>query len=305
MNEYEFILQDRIAKIQAIDKEYNLKENGYLSLSGGKDSIIVHYLLDIAIPNNQIPRLYINTGIEYIDMVKYVKKLAEQDKRIIIINSGVKIKPMLEKYGYPFKSKEHSLRVFQFNKNSNAPFLKKYLSEYTEKGIRNKFHCPKKLKYQFNKKQVYNYSDKCCYKLKKEPALKWSKENNKNIIITGIKKEEKGNRERLSCISKANRQTKFHPLLVVTEKWENEFLRKNNIQLCKLYYPPYNFKRTGCRGCPFNLNLQKDLDTMDRLLPYDYKASEHLWKPIYDEYRRIGYRLRKNKARQLTIEDIL
>ena len=33
---------------------------------------------------------------------------------------------------------------------------------------------------------------------------------------------------------------------------------------------------------------------MKRLLPAEEKACEMLWKPVYEEYRRIGYRLRKN-----------
>lgn len=79
MNEYEFILEDRIAKIQAIDKEYNLRDNSYISFSGGKDSVVLSKLIDIALPNNQIPRIYINTGIEYNDIVKYVARERERE----------------------------------------------------------------------------------------------------------------------------------------------------------------------------------------------------------------------------------
>ena len=45
---------------------------------------------------------------------------------------------------------------------------------------------------------------------------------------------------------------------------------------------------------------------MERLLPIDYNRCEHLWKPVYDEYRRIGYRLRKKGTpKQITIEELL
>ena len=43
MNENEFLLSDRIAKIKAIDEQYNLKDNAYISFSGGKDSTVLHY----------------------------------------------------------------------------------------------------------------------------------------------------------------------------------------------------------------------------------------------------------------------
>lgn len=34
---------------------------------------------------------------------------------------------------------------------------------------------------------------------------------------------------------------------------------------------------------------------MKKYLPDEYKQCEMLWKPVYDEYRRIGYRLKKKE----------
>lgn len=288
MDEFEFLLEDRIAKIHSINEQYDLEHNAYLSFSGGKDSVVLSKLIDLALPDNKIPRLYANTGIEYNLMVKYVKQERERDSRIIIVNQTRNIKKTLEKYGYPFKSKEHSLRVEQFNKGSNAKFIKKYIE-----GWNSKFKCPKILLYQFEQKGKYNYSNKCCYKLKKDLIHKKQKELGLKINITGMRQEEGGNRQRLSCIT--NNGKSFHPLIVVSEEWENWFIEKYQIKLCELYYPPYNFKRTGCKGCPYNLQLQNDLDTMAMLLPNERKQCEILWKPVYDEYRRLGYRLNKNK----------
>ena len=139
-------------------------------------------------------------------------------------------------------------------------------------------------------------SDLCCFKLKKENAHKWENESGKTIALTGIRKEEGGMRILGGCtvFDDDGKLTKFHPLKVVDEEWENEFIERYNIKLCKLYYPPFNFKRTGCRGCPFALDLNEQLEVMARLLPNEEKACEMLWKPVYDEYRRIGYRLDKN-----------
>ena len=285
MTENEFILEDRIAKIQAINKQYDLERNAYISFSGGKDSCVLSKLVDLALPNNKIPRIYANTGIEYIDMVKFVKSI--KDERIIILNQTRNIKNTLNDYGYPFKSKEFSLRVEQFNKGSNAKFITKYL----DKENISKFSCPKILRFIFDERGKYNYSNKCCYKLKKDLINTFTK-NKYSIAITGMRSEEGGNRSHLTCITNNGRF--FHPLIVVSEEWENWFINKYNIQLCKLYYPPYNFKRTGCRGCPFSLNLQQDLLTMKKLLPIEYNACLKLWKPIYDEYVRLGYRLDKD-----------
>lgn len=86
--EYEFILEDRIAKIRAINEQWDLENNCYVSDSGGKDSRVNSELLDISIPGNKIPRVYFNTGIEYKEMLEFMKEKQKKDSRIIIINSN-------------------------------------------------------------------------------------------------------------------------------------------------------------------------------------------------------------------------
>lgn len=72
----ELLLYDRIQVIQATNQKFDLENNAYLSFSGGKDSTILHYLLDMALPNNRIPRVFIDTGIEYQMIRDFVLGLA-------------------------------------------------------------------------------------------------------------------------------------------------------------------------------------------------------------------------------------
>lgn len=58
-------------------------------------------------------------------------------------------------------------------------------------------------------------------------------------------------------------------------------------------------KEQGVKGCPFSLDLQEQLDIMAVLLPAEKKQCEIIWKPVYEEYRRIGYRLRKENQPSL------
>ena len=78
MTENEFMLADRIAKIQSINKLYDLENNAYISFSGGKDSTVLSHLIDEALPNNNIPRVFINTGIEYKLLVSFVERERER-----------------------------------------------------------------------------------------------------------------------------------------------------------------------------------------------------------------------------------
>lgn len=137
-------------------------------------------------------------------------------------------------------------------------------------------------------------SDKCCNEFKKKIARNYENESNRRIVITGMLQEEGGQRENLTCIitDKDGNIKKFHPLAIVTSEFENWYIAEKKIELCELYYPPYNFKRTGCKGCPYSLDLQEQLDVMALYLPAERKQCEIIWEPVYSEYRRIGYRLR-------------
>ena len=251
MTENEFLLQDRLNVIRDTINKYG-EENFYLSFSGGKDSTVVHHLLDMTLPDNKIPRVFINTGIEYNDIVSFVKELAKEDGRFTIINPTQNIKQMLERVGYPFKSKEHSVMVNEWQLgHRNTKKMKSYLAD-----TRSKYECPKILRYQFTDDFNLKVSAKCCMELKKKPVKKWQKENNRPINITGMQREEGGERTHIDCIMiKNGKLVKFHPLAKVTGEWEDWYIRTNNIRLCKLYYEPYSFFRTGCKGCPFSLSL--------------------------------------------------
>lgn len=77
MTDNEFMLFDRITKIQSVIGQYG-EENFYLSFSGGKDSTVLSALLDMALPGNKIPRVYANTGIEYALILDFVERERER-----------------------------------------------------------------------------------------------------------------------------------------------------------------------------------------------------------------------------------
>ena len=155
---------------------------------------------------------------------------------------------------------------------------------------------PKCLKYQLEDRCTLKISDQCCNEMKKKPIHKWEKENNRFVAITGMRKEEGGTRKLIGgCVltDKKGKIKKFHPLLVVNDNWENWLVKEKQISLCPLYLPPYNFKRTGCKCCPFSLDLAEQLETLERYLPNERQQAEIIWKPVFDEYRRLNYRLKR------------
>lgn len=121
----ELLLFDRIEAIKTTINQYGA-ENFYLSFSGGKDSTVLHHLVDMALPENTIPRVYCNTGIEYNAIVEFVNELKKTDNRIQIIRPEKNIKKTLEEKGYPFKSKMYSqeIAVYQRNADLNDKYFK-------------------------------------------------------------------------------------------------------------------------------------------------------------------------------------
>lgn len=288
MTDNEFLLFDRITKIQSVINQYG-EDNFYISYSGGKDSTVLHELVDMALPDNRIPRVYANTGIE-LNMVRdFVKAKAEKDDRFIIVKPSKPIKKTLDEYGYPFKSKYHAHFVALYQRLGLTTGVKNYMGIGEKEIFR---PCPKILQYQFTEDFNMKVSDKCCFYLKEEPLGTWAKENTKTIALIGVMKSEGGRRTMANCLAFNGKKLKaFQPLVPITKEWEEWFIEEHNIEICDIYKPPYNFTRTGCKGCPFALNLQEELDTLQEFFPNERKQCEAIWKPVYDEYRRLNYRL--------------
>ena len=231
MTEHEFTLADRIAKIKSINELYNLEDNAYISFSGGKDSTVLHYLVDEALPGNKIPRLFINTGIEYKAILKFVRSMAEKDDRFVIFNVGKDVKKVLSEKGWPFKSKEHSQKLYEWRLGQRSKSHLKYFRQLPD-GYN---QCPKILMYQIEPSFTLPVSHKCCIEFKKKPAHDYMKQSGRKITMTGMMKEEGGQRTTLNCIvtdSKSGSLKKFHPLAIVSTDWEKWFIESRRIQLC-------------------------------------------------------------------------
>lgn len=295
----EFLLEDRLAKIRQVIGQYGA-DNFSISYSGGKDSNVLSALIDLALPDNTIPRVYADTGIEFNAVRDFVKAKCEEDERFVIVRPKVPIKQMLEQVGYPFKSKRHSnyLELFQRHgcdiDDPSVTSVKNYVG--LGKPWPRRHLCPKMLRYQFTPEFDLKVSDLCCDELKKKPLAEWNAEHHKRHSIIGLMAEEGGRRAGAKCLVFNRRKTNldaFQPLAIMTKEWEDWFIEKYDIKLPILYYPPYSFDRTGCKGCPFCIYLQYELDILEKYFPAERKQCEIIWKPVYDEYRRLGYRLKE------------
>ena len=82
--------------------EYYGEDGVYVSFSGGKDSTVLLHIVMGMYPN--IKAIFIDTGLEYPEIKKFVKMFDNVD----IIRPDIVFKDVIIKYGYPFISKEVS-----------------------------------------------------------------------------------------------------------------------------------------------------------------------------------------------------
>lgn len=94
----------------------------YVSFSGGKDSTVLLDLVRQDYP--KVPAVFVDTGLEYPEIREFVKTF----DNVEWLRPKMTFKQVIEKYGYPFFSKETSEAIYG---------ARKYLTE-----IRNRENAP-------------------------------------------------------------------------------------------------------------------------------------------------------------------
>lgn len=92
----------------------------YVSFSGGKDSTVLLDIVRNRMGYTDIPAVFVDTGLEYPEIREFVKTF----DNVVWLKPQMNFKQVIEKYGYPFISKEVSGTV------SGA---RKYLTKLIEK----------------------------------------------------------------------------------------------------------------------------------------------------------------------------
>lgn len=74
----------------------------YVSFSGGKDSTVLLDLVRKSYP--EIPAVFVDTGLEYPEIREFVRTF----ENVVWLKPKMNFRQVIEKYGYPFFSKEIS-----------------------------------------------------------------------------------------------------------------------------------------------------------------------------------------------------
>lgn len=174
--------------------------NVYISFSGGKDSTVLADLTARAYqafwcPNRKEPLhlVFVNTGLEYPEIQKFVKYFAKWLERQYEIPVDLKVltpeltfPEVLTKYGYPVIGKEVA-KVIYYARHGSQWALNR-LDGLDKRGKPSKFKERYK-KYKFMVEAPFSTLQLCCDVMKKGPAKKYEKETGRKPIVATMTEE--------------------------------------------------------------------------------------------------------------------
>ena len=269
----------------------------YVSFSGGKDSTVLLALIKLCediytVPKDGIPAVFSNTGVELgvtLDFVRWVKE--NWYPNVQIIRPEKSFDWVLKNKGKPAKSKLRAQYLGRWQHGSRTDKVTKNLViGISNAGTRaRRIVLADKDMHMLSDKFPIVLSDQCCTYLKKKPFMQYEKTNGIRGYMTGVRTAEGGARElnmmavhdpKRICTFTARGLTLKKPIIDWPDGVVEEFITKYKVPLSGAY-TKYGFHRTGCMACPFNSNVDFDLNYLYHNEPNRYKAAMHWLKDVY------------------------
>ena len=238
----------------------------YLSFSGGKDSTVLLKLCEVIKPDIQC--VFVNTGCESVDVVRFVEKM-KAAHNIEVIRPKLTPRQVWAQYGFPLVSKDQAFKIDLVRKNPESKSAQKFMRDS------NQFAISKCFRYLCDtEKCKYHTSAVCCNKLKKDPCKRYEHESGLRPIVATMASESMLRETDYLRVGQCNKFDQGHekskPLSIWMEEDIWQFIRENNIEIAEIYAKGVD--RTGCVGCGFGAQMKDDrrLETFYRLYPKYY-----------------------------------
>ena len=232
----------------------------YVAFSGGKDSTV---LLDIVRRDYpDIPAVFVNTGLEFPEIVKFVRTV----ENVTWLKPKMNFKEVIEKYGYPVVAKRVADYVGRCQKTESKQVLRRHIfGENADGSSSPSSKIP--VKWQELIDAPFKISDKCCEVMKKRPIQNYSKSTGRLSGIVGIMANESMHRTldyyQHGCNSFDSKSPLSRPLSFWTESDIWDYINSREIPHSPIYDMGYN--RTGCTFCMFGCHLEGSPNRFQRM----------------------------------------
>lgn len=211
----------------------------YVSFSGGKHSTALLHLVREIYPDT--PAVFFNTGNEYPEIVQFVRS----SENVTWINPPMSFAETIARAGYPVISKQVSQYIYDIR--HCKPESKTYNKRMADDGIGHLSKC-----WRFLLDAPFDISDKCCYYLKKAPAIRYERET-KNKPMTGMMAVDSRCRKmewmQHGCNALDKARPISNPLAIWTDEDVWQYIHNNHISYCTIY--DQGVRATGCAWCLF------------------------------------------------------
>lgn len=300
-----FVIRDALIRCAEVVDGHN---NIYSFVSGGADSDVMLDMLMRCGARDKTRFVFINTGVEYRATLEHLNFLEEKyDIQIERISALKAIPTCVREYGAPFISKFASSYIYRLQSHNfqwedepldvllrkypNCSSALKWWCNYQPEGStttqyiigRNKL-----LKeFMIENPPTFKISDKCCTYAKKKTAATYDRSHPFDMKCIGVRKSEGGVRAAVykNCFTESQGGIdQFRPIFWLRDADKEEYCTHYGVTHSACY-TEYGFRRTGCVGCPYNLNLWQDLETLERYEPALYKLATTVFRDSY-EYTR-------------------
>lgn len=268
-------LDDKILYSTVKIQQFYLKHKGNVcvSFSGGKDSTVLLHLVRSIYPD--VKGMFLDTGLEFPEIREFVKTFDNIDW----VKPKMSFRKVIEELGYPVISKQASHWIGGAKQGWASAKVR--------------FDPATKSQYNFSKfaymiDAPFKVSERCCDKLKKQPAHAYYKESGLAPILGILASESLTRRDQFTRhgIEKSDTvHPQLTPLVFWTEKDIKEYIKRYNIEICNLYEKGYT--RTGCVFCMFGIMADRDRFVLLK------KTHPQLWEYCMRDFDKGGLGMKK------------
>ncbi|MCE5333933.1 MAG: phosphoadenosine phosphosulfate reductase family protein [Desulfobacteraceae bacterium] len=257
-------LKEKIQLTQELVSCWNEAFDGDVSVSysGGNDSTV---LLDIARQvNPKIKGVFVNTGLEYPEIVSHVK----HTENVVILRPPMAFHQVIAKYGWPLISKKTASNL-EYLKNPtprNENIRRLILEGITRDGHRsNSFKLANRWKFLIQ--APFKISDRCCEIIKEGPLNRFHRDSGL-FSMSAVMASESKRREAQCLLNGCNaydlKTPRSWPMAFWNQRDVLEYIHTKRLPYASVYgrivriesgYCTTGCERTGCIYCGFGLHM--------------------------------------------------